>query len=168
MHPFIHLSIGFDYIRHYSVGAVCDRIFWSSILLGVFHRALLLFFWTFLSTESSSSWVNDPSLLLIVSNCLFIIIVISSWVTFRGFLSRFSKCGFNRCIRSCSLVVFSLALAVLSLQLTSFILCYAIVDCLLLTESLILSILFCMYSVCSFRYMLADSFCAFYVSGHWY
>ena len=39
----------FDYIRHYSVRAVCCRIAWSSILLGVFYQALLLFyFWFFL------------------------------------------------------------------------------------------------------------------------
>ena len=31
-----------------------------------------------------------------------------------------------------------------------------------LNESLILSILFCVYYVCSFRYILANSFCAFF------
>ena len=31
----------FCYIRHYSVGKVCLWISWSSILLGVFHQALL-------------------------------------------------------------------------------------------------------------------------------
>ena len=30
------------YIRHYSVGAICRRIPWSYILLGVFHQTLLL------------------------------------------------------------------------------------------------------------------------------
>ena len=33
IHPFIHLSIGFHRIRHNSVGAICRRIFWSSIPL---------------------------------------------------------------------------------------------------------------------------------------
>ena len=36
-----------------------------------------------------------------------------------------------------------------------------ILDCLSSTESIILSIWFCMYSVCSFRYILANSFCTF-------
>ena len=71
------------------------------------------------------------------------------------------KCCFHRCIRSCWLVAFSSTLAVLFLLLTSFIICHAILDCLSSTESLILTIWFCMYSVCSFRYMLANSFCAF-------
>ena len=49
-----------------------------------------------------------------------------------------------------------------ALSSTSFIICQAILDCLSSTESLILSIWFCMYSVCSFRYMLANSFYAFF------
>ena len=122
-------------------------------------------FLIFLSIESSSSWVNGPSLM---SNCLLIILMISSWVTSGGFPSKLSKCCFHRCIRSCWLVAFSLALAVLFLLLTSFIVCHVILDCLSSTESLILSIWFCMYSVCSFRYMLGNSFCAFLSSGHWY
>ena len=39
--------------------------------------------------------------------------------------------------------------------------CHAILDCLSSTESLILLIRFCMYSVCSFRYMFTNLFCAF-------
>ena len=116
-------------------------------------------FLIFLSTESSSSRVNDPSL---ISNCLQIILVIGSWVTFAGFPSRFSKCCFHSFILSCCFIAFSLALAVLFLLLTSFIVWHAILDSLSSTESLILSIRFCMYSVCSFRYMLANSFCAFF------
>ena len=115
-------------------------------------------FLIFLSTKSSSYWVNGPRFM---SNCLFIILVIGSWVTSRGFPSKFSKCCFHRCIQSCWLVAFSLALAVLFFLLTSFIICHAILDCLSSTESLILSIWFCMHGVCSFRYMLANSFCAF-------
>ena len=98
-----------------------------------------------------------------MSNCLHIILVIGSCVTFVGFPSKFSKCCFHRCIRSFWLVAFSLALAVLFLLLTSFILCHAILDCLSSTESLILSIWFCMYFVYSFRFLLANSFCAFFL-----
>ena len=116
-------------------------------------------FLIFLSTESGSSSVNSPSLM---ANCLLIILVIGSWVTLGGFSSRFWKCCFHSFIHSCWFVAFSLALAVLFLLPTSFIVCHAILDCLSSTESLILSIWFCMYSVCSFRYMLANSFCAFF------
>ena len=42
-----------------------------------------------------------------------------------------------------------------------FIVYHAILDCLSSTESPILSIWFCMYSVCSFKYMRANSFWAF-------
>ena len=96
-----------------------------------------------------------------MSNCLLIILVIGSCVTFGGFPSKFSKCCFHSCICSSWLVAFSLAFEVLFLVLTSFTICHAIWDCLSSTESLILLIWFCMYSVCSFRYMLANSFCAF-------
>ena len=50
---------------------------------------------------------------------------------------------------------------VLFLLFTSFIVCLAILDCLSSTESLILSIWFCMYSFCSFRCMPANWYCAF-------
>ena len=115
-------------------------------------------FLIFLSTESSSSCVNCPSLM---SNCLQIILVIGSCVTFGGFPNKFSKCYFHSYICSCWLVAFSLAFAVLFLLLTSFTVCRAILDCISSTKSLILLTKFCMYSVCSFRYMLANSFCAF-------
>ena len=96
-----------------------------------------------------------------MSNWLLIIFVIGSCVTFGGFPSKFSKYYFHRCIRSSWLVVFSLALAVLFLLLTSFTVCHAILDCLSSTESPILLIWFCMYFVCSFWYMLINLFCAF-------
>ena len=141
-----------------SVGAVCRRIVWSSILLGESRPALQLsLFLIFLRTESSSSWVNGPSLM---SNCLLIILVIDSCVTFSGFPSRFSKCCFHSFILSCWFIAFSFALTVLFLLLTSFIVCRAILDCLSSTESLILSIWFCIYSVCSFIYMPANWYCA--------
>ena len=117
------------------------------MLLGIFHRTLLLFyFFIFLSTDSSSC-VKDPSLML---NCLLIILVTVSWVTFVGFSSKFSKCCFHRCIRSRWLVAFSLSFAVLFLLPISFTVCHAILDCLSWTKSLILSIWFCVYSVRSF------------------
>ena len=150
MHPFVHLSMVFYYIRHYSVGRLCCRIAWSYILLGFFLSSPTAFlFLIFLSTESSSSYVNCPSLM---SNCLLIILVIGSCVTFWGFLSKFSKYW---------LVAFSLAFAVFFPLLISFTVCHAILDRLSSTETLILLIWFWMYSVCSFRYMLANSFCAF-------
>ena len=126
---------------------------------GISSSSAAFLFLIFLRTESSSSWVNGPSLM---SNCLLIILVISSYITFGGFPSRSSKCSFHSFILSCLFAAFSFALAVLFLLLTLFIVCQAFLDCLSSTESLILSIWFCMYSVCSFRYMLANSFCAFF------
>ena len=115
-------------------------------------------FLVFLSSESIFSYVNCYSLM---SNCLQIILVIGSCVAFAGFPSKFSKCCSPSCIRSSWLVAFSLAFAVLFFLLTSFTVCDAILDCLSSTESLILPIWFCMHSVCSFRYRLSYSFCAF-------
>ena len=117
----------------------------------------------FSSTESSSSRVNGSSLM---SNYLLIILVTGLCVTSGGFPCRFSKCCFHSFILSCWSVAFSLALVVLFLLLTSFIVCQSILDCLSSSESLILSIWFCIYSVCSFRYLLANSFCAFLVSRY--
>ena len=114
-------------------------------------------FLIFLRTESSSSCVNGPNLM---SNCLLIILVIGACVIFGGFPSRFSKCYFHSFILSCWFAAFSFALAVFFLLLTSFIVCQAILDCLSSTESLILSIWFWMYSVCSFIYMPANWYCA--------
>ena len=126
--------------RHSCVVAVKLALIWRSMPVAALY--------------SLCSWVS-------MSNFLLIILVLGSCVTFGGFLSKFSKCCFHRCNRSYWLVAFSLAFAVRYLLLTSFIVCHAILDCLSQTKSLILSIWFCMYSVCSFRYMLANSFCAF-------
>ena len=95
-----------------------------------------------------------------MSTCVLIILVFCSWVTFGGFSSKFSKCCFRSCIHSCWLVAFILAFAVL-LLLNSFTVRHVILDFLSSTESPILSIWFCMYSFCSFRLMLVNSFCAF-------
>ena len=77
-----------------------------------------------------------------MSSWLLIIFVIGSSVTFGGFPSKFSKCCFHRCIHSSWLVAFSLTLAVLFLLFTLFTVCYANLDCLSSTESLILLIFF--------------------------
>ena len=90
-------------------------------------------FLIFLRKKSSSSWVNGSSLM---SNCLPIILVIASCVTFGGFLCRFSKCCFHSFILSCWFAAFNFALVVLFLLLTSFIVCQAILDCPSSTESL--------------------------------
>ena len=95
-------------------------------------------------------------------NCLLIIFVIGSCVTFGGFPRRFSKCSFHSFILSCWFAAFNFALVVLFLLLASFIVFQAILDCLSSTESLILSIWFWMHSVCSFRYMPANWYCAFF------
>ena len=158
MHPFLHLSIVF-----WLYTALQYRCSMSSNFI-VFHTSggissspAAFRFLIFLRTKLSSSPVNYPSLM---SNCLVIIFMIGSCVTFGGFPSKFSKCCFHSCIRSW-LVAFRLAFATLFLLLTSFTVCRALLDCLSSTESLILSIWFCMYFACSFRYMLANSFCAF-------
>ena len=97
-----------------------------------------------------------------MSNCLVIILVIGSCVTFGGFPGRFSKYCFHSFILSCWFAAFNFALAVLFLLLPSFVVCQAILDCLSSTGSLILFIWFCMYFVCSFRYMPANWYCAFF------
>ena len=158
MHPFVHPSIVFWLYT----ALQCQNSMSSNCLVfhtsgGISSSPASFLLSIFLSTESSSC-VNCPSLM---SSCLLIILVIGSCVTFRGFPSNFSKCWFHSCIRSSWLVVFSLTFTEFFLLLTSFTVCHAILDCLSSTESLILLICFCMYSVCSFRYMLANSFCAF-------
>ena len=65
---------------------------------GISPNPAAFLFLIFLRTESSSSCVNGPSLM---SNCLLIILVIGSCVTFGGFPSRFSKCCFHSFILSC-------------------------------------------------------------------
>ena len=110
----------------------------------------------FLSIESSSSCVSCLSLM---SDWLLIIFVAGSCVTCRGFPTKFSKCCFHSCICSSWLVAFSLSFAVIFLLLFSFRVYYVILNCISSNESLILLIWFCVYSVCSFRYMLANPFC---------
>ena len=142
MHPFVHPFIVFWLYT----ALKCRRSMSSNSLVfhtsrGISSSPVAFLFLIFLSTQSSSSCVHRPSLM---PNSLPIIFMISSCVTFVGFLSKFSKCYFFRCI-----------------LLPSFTVCHAIFDCLSSTKSLILLIWFCMYSVCSFRHMLTDSFCAF-------
>ena len=97
-----------------------------------------------------------------MSNCLLIILGIGSCVTLGGFPSKFLKYCFQRCIRSCWLVAFSSAFAVLFLLHTSFTVCHAILDCLSSTESLILSVWF----VCILFVLSANSFCLFFQLIH--
>ena len=136
MHPFVHLSIVFWLYT----ALQCRRSMSSNSLVfhtsgGILSSPAAFLFLIFLSTESSSSCINYPSLM---SNPLLIILVIGSCVTFGGFPSKLSKCCFHRCIRSSWLVVFTFA--VLFLRLTSFNVCHVILDCLSSTESLILLI----------------------------
>ena len=125
---------------------------------GISSSPAAFLFLIFLRTESSSSLMNGPS---VMSNCLLIILVIGSFVSFGGFPSRFLKCYSHSFTFSCWLAAFNFALAVFFLLLTSFIVCQAILDCLSSTESLILSIWFCIYSACSFGYIPANWYCAF-------
>ena len=64
---------------------------------GISSSPAAFLFLIFLRTESSSS-LNGPSLM---SNCLLVILVIGSCVTFGGFPSKFSKCCFHSFILSC-------------------------------------------------------------------
>ena len=125
---------------------------------GISSSPAAFLFLILLRTVSSSSLVKGPSF---TSNCLLIILVIGSSVISGGFPSRFLKCCSHSFILSCWLAAFNFALAVLFLPLTSFIVCQAILDCLSSTESLILSIWFCTYSACSFRYIPVNWCCAF-------
>ena len=136
MHRFVHLSIVFLLYT-----ALQYRSSMSSL---VFHTsggissspAVFPFLIFFFCSESSSSCVNCPSFM---SNCLLIILLIGSCVTFGGFPSKFLKC-FHNFIHSRWLVAFSLAFAVFFLLFSSFTVCQAILDCLSSIESLILSI----------------------------
>ena len=155
IHPFVHLFIVFwlhSALQCRGSMSSNSRVFHTSG--GISSSPTAFLFLIFLSTESSSSCVNCPSFM---SNCLLVILVIGSCVTFGGFPSKFSKYCFHSCIRSYWLVAFSLAFTELLLLLISFTVCHAILDCL----SSIELIWFCMYSVYSFRYILANSFCAF-------
>ena len=127
---------------------------------GISSNPAAFLFLSFLRKESSSSCMNGPSLM---SNGLIILVVIGSCVIFGGFPSRFSKCCFHSFILSCRFAAFSFALVVLFLLITSFIVCQAILDCLSSTESLILSIWFCTYSVSSFRYTPVNWSCTFFL-----
>ena len=158
MHPFVHLSIVFWLYT----ALQCQSSMSSNYLVfhtsgGISSSPAAFLFLIFLSTESSSC-VKCPSL---ISSCLQIILVIGSCVTFGGFPKKFSKCCFYMCVRSSRLVAFCLVFIVIFLLLTLLTVYHAILDCLSSTESLILLIWFCMCSVCSFRYMLANLFCDF-------
>ena len=94
---------------------------------GISSSPAAFLFLILLRTESSSL-VKGPSF---TSNCLLIILVIGSSVISGGFPSRFLKCCSHSFTLSCWLAAFNFALAVLFLPLTSFIVCQAILDCLM-------------------------------------
>ena len=159
VHPYAHLSIVFWlYMALQYRSSVSSNFLVFHTSGGFSSRPVTFLFLIFLSTKSSSSWVNCPCL---ISSWLLIIFVIGSSVTFGGFLSKSLNCCFHRCIRFSWLGAFTLALTVLFLLLTWSTVYHAILDCLFSTVSLILLIWFCMCYVCSFRYMLVNSFCAF-------
>ena len=145
MHPFVHLPIVFwlyTVLQCHSSTSSNSLVFHTSG--GISSSPAAYLFLIFLCTDLSSSCVNCPSLM---SSWLIIIFMVSSCITYGGFPSKFSKCYFHWCIRSYLLVAFSLAFIVLHLLLILFTVCHAILDCLSSTESLILLIWFCMYSV---------------------
>ena len=159
MNPFVYLFVVFwlyTTLQCLSSMSTNSLVFHTSGDISSSPAAFL--FLIFLSTNSNYPCVNCPSLM---SNRLLIIFMIGSCVTFGSFPSKFTKSCFHWCIRSSWLVSFSLAFTVLFLLLSSFTVFHAILDCLSSTESLILMIWFGMYSVCSFRYMSANSFWAF-------
>ena len=107
MHPFVHLSIVFWlYMALQCQSSMSLNSLVSHTSGGISSSPAAYLFLIFLSTESSSSCVNCPRLM---SNCLLLILVIGSCVTFGRFPSKFSKCCFHSCIRSSWLVDFSLA-----------------------------------------------------------
>ena len=93
---------------------------------GISSSPAAFLFLIFLRTESSSSLVNGPSLMF---NCLLIILVIGSCVTFGGLASRFSKCGFRNFILSCWFAAFSLSVGHGYLLIAVFILIYRSHSC---------------------------------------
>ena len=124
---------------------------------GISSRPAAFLFKIFLSTESISSRVNCPSLM---SNCILIILVIGSCVTFGGFPRRFSKSCFHSFIRSCWFEAFTLALAAhFAYRLQR----YSRLPIFHWVSNLIYLILyvFCRFF---FRYMLANLFCSFFYS----
>ena len=113
MHTFVNLSIVFWSYRalHYRSSMSSNSlVFYTSV--GISSSPAAVLFFIFLSTESSSSCVNCPSLM---SNWLLMIFMIGTYVTFTGIPSKFWKCGFHWCIPFSWLVAFSLAFAVMYL-----------------------------------------------------
>ena len=76
---------------------------------GILSGSAAFLFLIFVSTMSSSSWVNCPSLMFI---WILIIFMIGLFVTLGNFPNRFLKFSFRMCIPSSWLPAFSLALKV--------------------------------------------------------
>ena len=154
MQPFVHFSIVFwlyTVLQYQSSMLSNSLIFHTSS--GISSRLAAFLFLIFVFTMSSSC-INCPSWLLII-------FMIGLSVTLGYFPSKFLKCSFHKCLHSFWLAAFSFALEVLFLLLTSFTVCHTIQDCLSSTKFLILLIWSWMYSVCSFKYALVSSLCAF-------
>ena len=101
MHPFVHLYIGFWLYT----ALQCQSSISSNSLVfhtseGISSSPAAFLFLIFFNTEASSC-VNGPCLM---SNYLLIILKTGSCVTCGGFRCKFSKCHFDRCMRSCWLV----------------------------------------------------------------
>ena len=157
MHPFVHLSVVFwlyMVLQYQSSMSSNFLVFYTSG--GISSSPAAFIFLIFLCTKSSSSSINCPSL---ISSWLLIIFVIGSSITFGGFQSKFSKCCFHRCIRSSWLVVFFLALVVLTLPSTHFVYCLPCYPRLFMFSRVSNLIDLILY-VCSCMYTLANSFCA--------
>ena len=89
MYPFVHLSIVFWlYAALQCWSSMSSNSLVFHIAGGNSSNSAAFLYLMFLNTESSFSGVNCPSFM---SNCLLIILVIVSRVTFGGFPSKFSK-----------------------------------------------------------------------------
>ena len=153
--PFVHLAIVFWFYTelHYR-GSRSSNFLVFHTSGGISWKPVDFLFLVLVSAMSSSSCVNYPSLISHNFRDRFI-------SYFRGFPSKVLKCSSHMCIHSSWLVAFSLALGMFFLILTSFTACHAIRNCLSSSEFLIFLIWFWMYSICSFRYALVSSLCAF-------
>ena len=123
---------------------------------GISSSPAAFLFLIFLNTESSSR-INGPSSM---SNCLLIILVIGSCLTFGGFPSRFWKCCFHSFF-SFLLVCrfqFSFGCAITSAHFVYCLPSYPRLPIFHWVSNLYLIL----YVFCSFRYMLANSFCGFF------
>ena len=158
MQSFVHLSIMYWlYTALQYQSSMLSNFLVLHTSASISSKPAAFLFLIFLSNTLGSSRINCQSLM---SSGLLRIFVIGSSVTLGDSPNTFLKCCFCTCICSSWVEAFSLALMVHFLLLTSFTVCHAMLDYLSSTESLILLIWFWMYCVCSFRYALFSSLCA--------